>query len=70
MSTKTHNMPLLLIIGLVLKAILTVLAVATVRGCHWAAIALLVMLGVMLVVDAIILIAAVRNGNDVRRWNL
>lgn len=63
-------MPLLLIIELVLKAILIALAVATVKGCHWTGIALLVMLGVMLVVDAIILIAAVRNGKDIRRWSL
>ena len=69
-STKTHNMPLLLIIELLLHVLLLVLGIGTIKGSHFATIAFFVLLALMIMVDAIILITAIRNGNDVRRWDL
>ena len=63
-------MPLLLIIELVLHTVILAFGVAAIKGCHWAAIVFVVVLVTMIVADAIILVTAIRNGNDVRRWNL
>ena len=63
-------MPLLLIIELVLHTVLLAFGAMAIKGCHWAAIVFYVVLILMIVVDAIILVAAVRNGKDVGRWKL
>lgn len=63
-------MPLLLIIELVLHTILLALGIAAIKGCHWAAVVFIVVMIALILVDAIILVSAVRNGNDVRRWTL
>lgn len=63
-------MPLLLIIELLLHVLLLVLGIGTIKGFHFATIAFFVLLALMIMVDAIILITAIRNGNDVRRWDL
>ena len=63
-------MPILLIIEAVLKAVLIALGVAAVKGCHWAYVVFLVMLGLMIAFDAVLAVVAIRAGKDVRRWNL
>ena len=63
-------MPLLLIIELLLHVLLLVLGIGTIKGSHFATIAFFVMLATMIVVDAIILVSAIRNGKDVRRWDV
>ena len=67
---KRNNMPLLLIIELMLHIVLLLFGVGVVKGLHWATIAFFVMLATMILVDAIILVSAIRNGKDVRRWDV
>ena len=63
-------MPILLIIEAVLKAVLLALGVAAVKGCHWAYVVFLVMLVLMIVVDAVLVVVAIRAGKDIGRWRL
>jgi hypothetical protein len=63
-------MPILLIIEAVLKAVLLALGVAAVKGCHWAYVVFLVLLGLMIIVDVVLLVAAIRAGKDIGRWRL
>jgi len=63
-------MPVLLIVEAILHTVLLILGVAAFRGCRWAFIVFLVMLGLMIVIDVLIAIVAIRNGKDVGRWKL
>ena len=63
-------MPILLIIEAVLKAVLLALGVAAVKGCHWAYVVFLVILVLMIVVDAVLVVVAIRAGKDIGRWRL
>ena len=63
-------MPAILIIEAVLKAAVLALGVAAQRGCHWAFVVFLTLMGLMIVFDAVIGIAAIRFGKDSRRWEL
>lgn len=63
-------MPIFLIIEAVLKAVLLALGVAAVKGCHWAYVVFLVLLGLMIIVDVVLLVAAIRAGKDIGRWRL
>lgn len=53
-----------------LHIVLLLFGVGVVKGLHWATIAFFVMLATMILVDAIILVSAIRNGKDVRRWDV
>jgi len=63
-------MPILLIIEAVLKSVLLALGVAAVKGCHWAFIVFLVLMGLMIIVDVVLVVAAIRAGKDIGRWRL
>lgn len=63
-------MPIFLIKEAVLKAVLLALGVAAVKGCHWAYVVFLVLLGLMIIVDVVLLVAAIRAGKDIGRWRL
>lgn len=63
-------MPIFLIIEAVLKAVLLALGVAAVKGCHWAYVVFLVLLGLMIIVDVVLVVAAIRAGKDIGRWRL
>lgn len=64
---KTVTMPILLIIEAVLKAVLIALGVAAVKGCHWAFVVFLIMLGLMIVFDVVLAVNAIHVGKDIRR---
>lgn len=63
-------MPIFLIIEAVLKAVLLALGVAAVKGCHWAYVVFLVLLGLIIIVDVVLVVAAIRAGKDIGRWRL
>lgn len=63
-------MPIFLIIETVWKAVLLALGVAAVNGCHWAYVVFLVLLGLMIIVDVVLVVAAIRAGKDIGRWRL
>lgn len=63
-------MPIFLIIEAVFKAVLLALGVAAVKGCHWAYVVFLVLLGLMIIVDVVLVVAAIRAGKEIGRWRL
>lgn len=63
-------MPILLIIEAVLKTVLLALGVAAVKGCRWAYVVFLVLMGLMIIVDVVLLVAAIRAGKDIGRRRL
>lgn len=58
------------VIGALLKALLLFLAVLAMAGRHWAIVALIVMLALMILFDVVVVVAGTRNGKDIGRWSL
>jgi len=61
---------LLLFFEAILKAVLLTLGIMAVKGTHWALVTFIVLLVVLILVDLVVGIVAIRNGKDVKRWEL